>query len=124
MAARRSKVELHLNKRGAGSSFTGAQRESGRGEKTPRRQKENKTGRPMTMATLQLNIIPKRMLTKKEAAHHCGRPVKRFEIECAVETVRFPNGDIRYDVKDLDAWLDQIKDGASSDTDDIVARLG
>ncbi len=77
----------------------------------------------MTLATLQLNIIPKRMLTKAEAAHHCGRPIRRFETECAVTPVRFPNGDIRYDVKDLDAWIDRIKDGSTTEADDIVARL-
>lgn len=77
----------------------------------------------MASATLQLNIIPKRMLTKSEAAHHCGRPVKRFEAECPVAPVRFPNGDMRYDVKDLDAWLDSLKAGKSSDADDIVGRL-
>ncbi|WP_192815604.1 hypothetical protein [Methylocystis sp. ATCC 49242] len=77
----------------------------------------------MASATLQLNIIPKRMLTKAEAAHHCGRPVKRFEVECGVAPVRFPNGDLRFDVKDLDAWLDSLKGGSSSDADDIVSRL-
>lgn len=77
----------------------------------------------MTSATLQLNVIPKRMLTKAEAAHHCGRPVKRFEVECVVAPVKFPNGDARYDVRDLDAWLDSLKAGKSSDADNIVARL-
>jgi hypothetical protein len=77
----------------------------------------------MTSATLQLNIIPKRMLTKTEAAHHCGRPVKRFEAECHIAPVRFPNGDSRYDVQDLDKWIDGLKAGKSSDADAIIARL-
>ena len=77
----------------------------------------------MTSATLQLNIIPKRMLTKTEAAHHCGRPVRRFEVECNVPPVKFPNGDSRYDVQDLDKWIDGLKTGKSSDTDEIIARL-
>jgi hypothetical protein len=77
----------------------------------------------MSSATLQLSIIPKRMLTKVEAAHHCGRPVKRFEIECDVAPVRFANGDLRFDVRDLDAWLDRLKGGAAADVDDIVGRL-
>lgn len=77
----------------------------------------------MASATVQLNIIPKRMLTKAEAAQHCGRPVKRFEVECPVAAVRFPNGDKRYDVRDIDAWLDSLKGGGSSDADDIVGRL-
>jgi hypothetical protein len=77
----------------------------------------------MTSATLQLNVIPKRMLTKTEAAHHCGRSVKRFEAECGVSPVKFPNGDSRYDVQDLDKWIDGLKAGKSSDADEIIARL-
>lgn len=77
----------------------------------------------MASATLQLNIIPKRMLTKIEAAHHCGRPIKRFEVECNISPVEFPNGDKRYDVRDLDAWLDSLKGGSLGDADDIVSRL-
>jgi hypothetical protein len=77
----------------------------------------------VTNATFTLNFAPKRMLTKQEAANHCGRPVRRFEVECPVAPVRFANGDIRYDVRDLDAWLDGLKAGKSSDAEDIVARL-
>jgi hypothetical protein len=77
----------------------------------------------MTSTTLQLNVIPKRMLTKSEAAHHCGRPVRRFEAECHVAPIKFPNGDLRYDVHDLDAWLDCLKGGANAEADEIIGRL-
>lgn len=77
----------------------------------------------MTSAVLQLNIIPKRMLTEAEAAHHCGRSVKRFKVECHVAPVKFPNGDRRYDIHDLDHWLDSLKSGAPSEADEIIARL-
>jgi len=78
----------------------------------------------MASATLQLNVIPKRMLTKAEAAHHCGRTIKRFEIECPVAAVRFPNGDRRFDVQDLDRWLDQLKGGTLDEADAAIERLG
>jgi hypothetical protein len=79
----------------------------------------------MSSATLQINVIPKRMLDKKEAAHHCGRSVRRFEVECPVQPVRFQNGDLRWDVRDCDVWLDSLKAGAGDhDADAIVARLG
>ena len=78
----------------------------------------------MPSATLHLIVVPKRMLSKAEAAHHCGRPVRRFTIECPVSPVRFLNGDLRYDVRDLDAWLGGLKGGESADADAIVARLG
>ncbi len=78
----------------------------------------------MSCATVQLNIVPKRMLTKSEAAHHCGRPVKRFESECDVAPIKFANGDRRYDVRDLDAWLDRLKGmGVSGDEDSLIRRL-
>jgi hypothetical protein len=80
----------------------------------------------MSSATLQINIVPKRMLTKSEAAQHCGRPVSRFQIECPCKPVKFSNGDLRYDVQDLDTWLNSLKaDGQDhNDAEAIVARLG
>ena len=78
----------------------------------------------MTSALIQVNFIPKRMLTKAEAAHHCGRSVKRFEVECPAVPVAYPNGDRRWDVKDLDAWIDSLKTGSACvQADDIVERL-
>lgn len=77
----------------------------------------------MTSATLQINIVPKRMLTKSEGAHHCGRSVKRFAVECPVQPTRFANGDLRWDVRDLDRWIDNLKGGEDADADAIVARL-
>jgi hypothetical protein len=39
--------------------------------------------------------------------------------------VVFPNGDRRFDVLDLDKWLDSLKRGEDhADADTIVARLG
>lgn len=78
----------------------------------------------MGQATLNLVIVWKRMLTKAEAASHCGRPVKRFEIECPVTPIKFENGDLRYDVRDLDEWLDSLKEGhGDSDVESIIKRL-
>ena len=65
------------------------------------------------------------MLTKAEASNHCGRSIKRFEIECPISPVQFANGDRRYDVHDLDAWLDDLKRGTvRNDDDQIISRLG
>jgi hypothetical protein len=79
----------------------------------------------MAIATLNLNVLQKRMLTKSEAAEHCGRSIKRFEIECPVQSVRFANGDCRWDVRDLDAWIDSLKVGVfDRGSEEIVSRLG
>jgi hypothetical protein len=80
-------------------------------------------GAAMSGAIVQLNVIAKRMLTLREAAQHCGRSPKRFQIECPAAAVIFPNGDQRFDVHDLDKWLDSLKVGAD-DADTIVSRLG
>jgi hypothetical protein len=79
----------------------------------------------MAIATLNLNVLKKRMLTKSEAADHCGRSTKRFEVECPVQPIRFANGDVRGDVRDLDAWIDSLKAGIDhGDSLAIVDRLG
>jgi hypothetical protein len=79
----------------------------------------------MPTATLNLNVLQKRMLNKTEAAAHCGRPVKRFEIECPIQALRFANGDLRWDLRDLDGWIDNLKSGVvDSDSDTIIDKLG
>jgi hypothetical protein len=78
----------------------------------------------MSSTLVQLNFTPKRMLTKSEAAQHCGRSVRRFKIECPIQPVMFTNGDFRWDVRDLDSWIDGIKaSNGDQDADAIVARL-
>jgi hypothetical protein len=74
------------------------------------------------MPIVNFQVIAKRMLTKREAAEHCGRSLKRFEVECPVAPVKFPNGDLRYDVRDLDAWLDILKT-KGEDSTSILKRL-
>ncbi len=76
----------------------------------------------MSNAVVSLTVVSKRMLAKREAAEHCGRSLKRFELECPVVPVRFSNGDLRFDVKDLDKWLDNLKD-QSEDSTEIIKRL-
>jgi hypothetical protein len=76
----------------------------------------------VSTAVLRLSIVPKRMLTKPEAAEHCGRSVKRLEIECPVQPICFSNGDLRYDVHELDEWLDGLK-GGGAEVDDILGKL-
>jgi hypothetical protein len=78
----------------------------------------------MAIATLNLIVLQKRMLNKTEAAEHCGRSVKRFDIECPVQAVRFPNGDNRWDLRDLDAWIDSLKAGyPCHEAEAIIGKL-
>ena len=78
----------------------------------------------MSAATFQIKITPKRMLDERESANHCGRKLRQFKTECPARPIIFPNGDSRYDVQDLDAWLDGLKADNSDDADAIVERLG
>ena len=77
----------------------------------------------MSNAVINLTVTSRRMLNRREAAAHCGRSLRRFELECPVSPVRFPNGDLLFDVQDLDQWLDRLK-GATEDLAVIVERLG
>ncbi len=76
----------------------------------------------MSSAVVSFSVISKRMLSRREAAEHCGRSLKRFEIECPVAPVRFPNGDLRFDRLDLDRWLDTLKN-KGEDSAAIIERL-
>ena len=78
----------------------------------------------MTKAHLNISVIPKRMLTQTEAAEHCGRSYSQFKRECPVTPVQFQNGDLRWDIRDLDAWIDSLKSDDGFETSDmIIARL-
>ncbi|MCK5932913.1 MAG: hypothetical protein KAG89_12165 [Fulvimarina manganoxydans] len=78
----------------------------------------------MSTAVLNLRVMPRRMLTVSEAANYCGRSLKVFKAECPVAPIAFSNGDQRFDMVDLDKWIDGLKDGTSDDADAIISRLG
>lgn len=78
----------------------------------------------MASATLNLKVVPRRMLPVRDAAEYVGIPVKRFARECNVSPVSMPSGTLLYDMRDLDAWIDSLKSGAGDLDDDIVGRLG
>jgi hypothetical protein len=77
----------------------------------------------VTTATLNLKIQPSRLLTKAEAAHYCRRPIKKFDLECPVRPVQMSDGDLLWDVRDLDHWIDSLKHDEDSGSDAILARL-
>lgn len=78
----------------------------------------------MQTASLNLTVTQRRLLTKREAASHCGLPAKVFDRICPAKPLRMANGYDRYDVRDLDAWIDRLKGDAGTESDDdIVGRL-
>lgn len=77
----------------------------------------------MTTATLRLKISPRRMLTGQEAADYCGLPIKKFSNACQIKPVQLPSSDMRYDIRDLDHWLDGLKSNHPDEDDEIIERL-
>lgn len=77
----------------------------------------------MTAAMLNIRIGPRRMLSLREAADYCGIPAKRFLVT-GISPVDMPHGQKLYDIKDLDSWLDGIKNKALHSDDAIIGRLG
>jgi hypothetical protein len=77
----------------------------------------------VTVATVNLRVQPFRLLTKAEAAHYCRRSLKKFEAQCPVSPIEMADGDRLWDVRDLDRWIDSLKNDFGDDTNAIVARL-
>ena len=72
--------------------------------------------------------VAPRLLTKQEAAAYCGVSVPVFDQVCTVQPVALAKGRdrlLRYDVLDLDAWIDRRKRKESSSGPDAwLDRLG
>lgn len=66
-----------------------------------------------------------RILSKKEAAIYCRIPLNKFSSICPVTPIDIGNGSISYDLRDLDNWIDSLKDkNAEYDDDNIIALIG
>jgi len=62
--------------------------------------------------------------SSRSAAFYCRRSVKKFETQCTVRPVKMADGDLLWDVHDLDGWIDGLKSSTDKDDPDkIVARL-
>ncbi len=77
----------------------------------------------MSSATLNIKVAPRRMLSAREAADYCGLPAKHFRHDCPVSPMEMPRKKLLFDIKDLDFWIDGMKNGISADQDEIVNRL-
>jgi hypothetical protein len=75
-------------------------------------------------ATLHFNLVQKRIVDQKQAAIYIGmKNTKGFEAACPVRPVMCPGGELGYDLRDLDDWIDSLKSGEASDTESLVRRL-
>jgi hypothetical protein len=78
----------------------------------------------MSVATLNIKVSPRRMLSARGAAEYCGIGIKGFGNECAIAPVQMPNGTKLYDMRDLDIWLDGLKNDAPHSDSAILRKLG
>ena len=79
----------------------------------------------MPTTSLNISVVEKRMYRLSEAAAYCGLAVKHFKALCPVQPVALREGADLYDKRDLDRWIDTVKDGCEPQShDDILARLG
>lgn len=76
----------------------------------------------MSMATLNIKVSPRRMLSPREASEYCGIPTKQLAVT-GISLVAMPHGQNLYDIKDLDTWLDGLKDSALDSDDAIIGKL-
>jgi hypothetical protein len=78
----------------------------------------------MANAMLNIRIVQPRMMSLKQAAEYVGLPLRRFPRLCTVRPVSLPESEERYDIRDLDEWLDQIKAGNALTDAELLERLG
>ena len=72
-----------------------------------------------------------RLMTKSEAAKYCRLSAPTFHRLCPVRPVDLGSGNprlLRYDVRDLDKWIDELKNKVGTETthlepDAYLARL-
>lgn len=76
----------------------------------------------MGSANLNISVIEKRMLKQTEAADYTGLPLKYFKLTCPVQPVEMRPGTILWDKRDLDAWIDSMKEGAEMATQSAILQ--
>lgn len=66
---------------------------------------------------------PNRLLTKSQAAQYCGLSVQTFGVTCPVRPIALGEGVRmhRYDVRDIDKWIDSFKAGVVDEDDPFKA---
>lgn len=78
----------------------------------------------MANANLNISVIDRRMLKQSEAAAYTGLTAKHFKNTCPVQPVQMRPGTSLWDKRDLDRWLDDLKQGQEFTTQDgILGRL-
>lgn len=78
----------------------------------------------MPKAMINLTAQPYRMLSKSAAADYVGLSATRFGAACPVAPLELANGVKRWDIRDLDAWLDSLKSDNDLSDEALLSKLG
>jgi len=62
-----------------------------------------------------------RLFTKAQAATYCGMGVESFAANCQFKPIRVMSGarGLRWDIQDLDKWIDRLKENSSTDSENV-----
>jgi hypothetical protein len=77
----------------------------------------------MEHASISVSVSPKRLLNFKQAAAYTGQSPQRFKETCPVRAIELPSGDLRFDIQDLDVWINELKGPEPLDDDEFLGRL-
>jgi len=66
-----------------------------------------------------VNVAP-RLLNQTQAAAYCGVSPSIFRQACPVKPVLLLDRIPRYDIRNLDAWIDSLGGSVASETADLV----
>lgn len=78
----------------------------------------------MPTTNLNISVTDKRILRQSEAASYAGLAVKHFKMICPVAPFELKPGELRWDKRDLDNWIDNAKSGIEAQAHrDILGRL-
>ena len=73
---------------------------------------------------VHINVNPKRLLNLREAAEYVGYGSQKFKSICPVAPIKMPCGYLRFDIQDLDAWVESLKQNAvPSEEDNFLKRF-
>ena len=77
-------------------------------------------GSSMASTSLNISVVEKRMLKLSEASDYTGLPAKHFKIICPVQPLELRKGTTVWDKRDLDQWIDTMKEGTEFASQDAI----
>lgn len=74
-------------------------------------------------AVVHINVSPKRLLNLQDAAGYVDYGTEKFKALCPVKPIEMPCGQLKFDIADLDTWIEIIKKKTAPSAEDFLERL-